>query len=52
LPHVERNKKHESQEVNETLCSEESVSPCSHAKNMVGTFSLIPTDEALPETES
>ena len=40
------------QEVNETLCSEDSVSPCSHAKNTVGAFSLVPTDEALPETES
>jgi hypothetical protein len=51
LPHVERNKSTKNQEVNETLCSEDSVSPCSHAKNTVGTFSVVPTDEALPETE-
>jgi len=39
------------QEINETLCSEDSVSPCSNATNEVGIYSVVPTDEALPERE-
>lgn len=39
------------QKINETLCPGASVSPCSHAKSKVGTYSVVPTDEALAETE-
>lgn len=41
----------ENQEINETLCPGDSVSSRSHATKKAGIYLVVPTDEALPESE-